>query len=116
MAEGTDLCTHSLDYLSEGGVYHLAGRPHTTHTSQLHSDSLYAEVPTEALVGRFPHDNTYELIPGRGDSADTYEPLEDIKPKHHQSFWGLKVSNDVTMHSHLYLILQKLYLMFALFI
>ncbi|XP_062277496.1 SH2 domain-containing protein 7-like [Scomber scombrus] len=96
VAEGTDFCTHSLDYLSESAVYHLAGRPHTTSTgtpsftSELHSDSVYAEVPTEALVGRFPHDNTYELIPDHGDTADTYEPLEDIKPKHHQSFWGLK--------------------------
>lgn len=89
--------SHSLDYIRESAVYYVAGRPGSPHTSSetrsmttgQHGDSLYAEVSTEAL---FPRDNTYELIPGYEDTAhpnpnNTYEPLEDIKPK------PLKVSN-----------------------
>lgn len=104
-AEKTHLCSHSLDYLSENAVYHLAGRPHTISTvtrsvtSEPHGDSVYAEVPSEAVTGRLPHDNTYELIPGHEDTADTYEPLKDIRPKHQHSCWGLKVSNAVIMLS-----------------
>ncbi|KAM7396752.1 hypothetical protein PAMP_019769 [Pampus punctatissimus] len=96
MTDKTDMCSHSLDYLTERAVYHLAGRPHTTSTetrslaSKLRSDSVYAEVSSEALTGHLPHDNTYELIPGHKDTADTYQPLEDIRPKHPHSSWGLK--------------------------
>eukprot|EP00064_Thunnus_orientalis_P000352 superscaffoldBa00000018_g352 len=95
-AETTDACSRSLDYVSESAVYHLAGRPHTTSTEtrsltpEMHSDSVYAEVTAEALVSRLPHNNTYELIPGHKDTTDTYEPLEDIRPKHQHSCWGLK--------------------------
>lgn len=115
--ERTDLCSrpsssHSLEYMGDSAVYHLAGRPGSPHTtssetrsstSEQRGDSVYAEVPSEALVGRFPHVNTYELIPGHEDAAlpkpnsNTYEPLEDIRPKHNHSSWGLKVSNVVKM-------------------
>lgn len=94
--------THSLEHMSNSAVYHLAGRPSSPHTtpsetrSEQHTDSLYAEVSGEAHVSNFPHVNTYELIPGLEDTAkpppnsNTYEPLEDIRPKHSQSSWGLK--------------------------
>lgn len=111
--EKTDLysrpsSSHSLGYMSDSAVYHLAGRPGSPHTtssemrsmtSEQHTDSVYAEVPNDALVGRFPHVNTYELVPGHEDTAkpkpnsNTYEPLEDIRPKHNHSSWGLKVSS-----------------------
>ncbi|XP_076589977.1 uncharacterized protein LOC143322583 [Chaetodon auriga] len=92
---------HSPEYTSESAVYHLAGRPSSAHTtssemrSEQHTDAVYAEVNSEALGGRVPHVNTYEPIPGHEDTAspkptsNTYEPLEDIRPKHSQS-WGLK--------------------------
>lgn len=90
----------SLDNMSHSAVYHLAGRPSSPHTASSdgsltldqHSNSVYAEVPNEALFNRFPQDNTYELIPGHEDGAhpnpnsNTYEPLEDVRPK------ALKVS------------------------
>ncbi|XP_042352254.1 SH2 domain-containing protein 7-like isoform X2 [Plectropomus leopardus] len=91
--------SHSMEHMSDGAVYHLAGKPGSPHTTsshtrssapEQHSDSVYAEVPDEAVISRFPHDNTYELIPCHEDAANTYEPLEDIRPKHHHSSWGLK--------------------------
>ncbi|KAM7414607.1 hypothetical protein PAMA_019428 [Pampus argenteus] len=112
MAQKTDLCSHSLDYLTESAVYHLAGMPHTTSTEtrssalKQRSDSVYAEVSSEALTDYLPDDNTYELIPRHKDTADTYEPLEDIRPKHPPSSCGLKVSNMVTMFSFQFSILQ----------
>ncbi|XP_026220520.1 SH2 domain-containing protein 7-like [Anabas testudineus] len=86
-------CSHSLDYISDSAVYHLAGRPGSPHatssetrsmTSGHHCNSVYAEVSNEALC---PQDNTYELIPGNEDKANAkpnsnmYEPLEEIRPK-----------------------------------
>ncbi|XP_039989132.1 LOW QUALITY PROTEIN: SH2 domain-containing protein 7-like [Xiphias gladius] len=82
----------SLDRMNDSAVYHLAGksgspRVASSETSSLtfeqHSDSVYTEVPNE----RFSPYNTYELIPGHEDAADlktnsnTYEPLEDFRPK-----------------------------------
>nr|XP_046249386.1 SH2 domain-containing protein 7-like [Scatophagus argus] len=101
--EKTDACSrpsssHSLEHMSDSGVYHLAGKPGSPHTtssetrSEQHRDSVYAEVPGEFLVGCYPQVNTYELLPGHEDTAkpkthsNTYEPLEDIRPKS----WGLK--------------------------
>ncbi len=111
--ERTDLgsrpsSSNSLEYMSDTAVYHLAGRPSSPQTtssetrslpSEQHGHSVYAEVPSEALVARFPHVSTYELIPGHEDAAkpkpnsNTYEPLEVMRPKHNPSSWGLKVSN-----------------------
>ncbi|XP_056243568.1 SH2 domain-containing protein 7-like [Seriola aureovittata] len=86
----------SLDNMSHSGVYHLAGRPGSPHTASSEAGSLaseesinsvYAKVPNEALFSRFSQDNTYELIPGHEDAAhpkpnsNTYEPLEDVRPK-----------------------------------
>uniref|UniRef100_A0A3Q1ALX7 SH2 domain-containing protein n=1 Tax=Amphiprion ocellaris TaxID=80972 RepID=A0A3Q1ALX7_AMPOC len=94
---------HSLDHMSDGAVYHLAGSPHTTlfdtrsSIPNQHDNSVYAEVSTEDPSGRFPHDSAYELIPNHKETAqskpnsNTYEPLEDIRRKHNS--WGLKVSS-----------------------
>lgn len=95
--------SHSLEHMEDNAVYFLAGRPINPRTttssdtrSEQHSDSVYAEVPGEATAGHFPNDGTYELIPGHEDTAqpkpkgNTYEPLEDIRPKHNHSSWGLK--------------------------
>lgn len=85
-------------------LYHLAGRPGSPQVassegrSEQLSDSLYAEVPGESLSSHFANINTYEAIPGHEDMAEhtpnnnTYEPLEDIRPKQHQS-WGVKVKS-----------------------
>lgn len=91
----------SLEYTNDSAVYHLAGRPGSPHTTvsdtraEQHRDSLYAEVPSESLFGRVPYISTYERHHGdvvkRVPSSNTYEPVEDIRPK--QSSWGLKVSN-----------------------
>ncbi|XP_038561991.1 SH2 domain-containing protein 7-like [Micropterus salmoides] len=101
--EKTDSCsrpssTHSLEYMSDNAVYHLAGRPDSPHTTSFEtrtsseqSQSLYAEVTSEALVARFPQENTYELIPGLVDTAKLKpNRLEDMGPKHNHSSWGLK--------------------------
>ncbi|XP_070764228.1 SH2 domain-containing protein 7-like [Enoplosus armatus] len=89
--------SHHPEYMSDSAVYHLAGRPGSPHTtssevrtsSERQSDSVYAEVTNEALVDRFPHDDTYELIPGLEDKPKPNH-LEDIKPKNNHSSWGLK--------------------------
>lgn len=103
-SEKIDSCSrqsssHSLNYITDSAVYHLAGRPGSPHTtssetrtmtSGQHSDSVYAEVSNEVL---FAYDNTYELIPGNEDTvhpkpnSNTYEHLEEIRPK------PIKVSN-----------------------
>lgn len=95
--------SHSLDYLSDNAVYHLAGRPGSPHTTSFdtrlsipeeHTDSVYAEVPGEA-----PADFTYEPIRGHKEpinpkaSSNTYEPLEDMRRKQTNSSWGFKVCN-----------------------
>lgn len=101
-SDKTDLnsTSTSLDNMSHSAVYHLAGRPGSPHTASSdgtlsldqHSNSVYAEVPSEAPFNRFSQDNTYELIPGHEDGVqpkpnnNTYEPLEDVRPK------ALKVS------------------------
>lgn len=129
--EKTDLCSglsssrHNLEYISESAVYHLAGRPGSPHTIlsetrfEQHSDSVYAEVHSESLIGRFPPVNRFELKPGHEDTAktklnsNTNEPVEEIRPKHNLSTWGLRVSK-VVFNSNV--ILQKLHLMVILFV
>uniref|UniRef100_UPI0037E7E606 hematopoietic SH2 domain-containing protein-like n=1 Tax=Semicossyphus pulcher TaxID=241346 RepID=UPI0037E7E606 len=89
--ERTDLCgrprsVYSTEHMKDNAVYHLAGRPGSPHTasSEMRSltserhDSVYAELPNETLPA--------SLEP----SSNTYEPLEDIRPKHNHSSWGLK--------------------------
>ncbi|XP_029992720.1 SH2 domain-containing protein 7-like [Sphaeramia orbicularis] len=95
--------SHSLDYLSDTAIYHLAGRPGSPHTPSTdahsspehHCDSLYAEVSAEGIiVDHFA--NTYEQIPGHKDTArpkpngKAHEALDDIRPKQNHSSWGLK--------------------------
>ncbi|XP_069019056.1 uncharacterized protein [Embiotoca jacksoni] len=107
-SERTDQCSkpgssHSLDYMSNNAVYHLAGRPGSPHTisfdtralkQKQHSDSVYAEVLVEAPMGCLPHDSTYELIPIHKETIkpnrNAYETLEDNRRKHNPSSWGLK--------------------------
>uniref|UniRef100_A0A8D3AYH8 SH2 domain containing 7 n=1 Tax=Scophthalmus maximus TaxID=52904 RepID=A0A8D3AYH8_SCOMX len=102
--EKTDSCSSpgSRDHLGDSAVYHLAGKhgiPHTapsgtsSGTLVKHSDSVYAEVPSEAPFSRLSRGNTYELIPGREDSvhlkpkSNTYELLEDVRPKSDKWKW-----------------------------
>ncbi|XP_075995018.1 uncharacterized protein LOC142989396 [Genypterus blacodes] len=72
---------HSLDHLCNSQVYHLAGSPGGSQV---------------APAANFPPDDTYELIPGHKGpdrpepTGDTYEPLEDFRPKHILSSWGIK--------------------------
>lgn len=97
-SEKIDLCSrqsssHSLDYITDSAIYHLASRPGSPHTTSSetrtmasghHSDSVYAEVSNVLS----PYDNTYELIAGiPKPNSNTYEPLEEIRPK------PIKVSN-----------------------
>ncbi|KAM7002290.1 uncharacterized protein LKV04_003596 [Tautogolabrus adspersus] len=108
--ERADVCSrlsssHSLELMNDNAVYHLAGRPGCLQTaaselrsltSEEHEDSMYAEISTEALHCRIPHVNKYKMIPVHKDAArpepdsNTYEPLEDIRPRHNHSSWGLK--------------------------
>ncbi|XP_054476718.1 SH2 domain-containing protein 7-like [Anoplopoma fimbria] len=90
--DSTARSSHGLEYMNDGAIYHLAGRPGSPHTTS--SVIRYDEVPNEAVIGSFPLDNTYELISGDEDTAtpepdsNTYEPLNDIRPKHkHSSCW-----------------------------
>ncbi|KAK2842295.1 hypothetical protein Q5P01_012495 [Channa striata] len=97
-SDKTDVCSrqsssHSLDYMSDNAVYHLAGKPGNPHvelpetrlgTSGQHNNSVYAEVSAEVP---FPRHNAYELVPGQEDAmyskpfSNTYEPLEDLRSK-----------------------------------
>ncbi|XP_060891391.1 SH2 domain-containing protein 7-like [Labrus mixtus] len=107
--ERADACSrlsrsHSPELMNVDPVYHLAGRPgcqqtaasELSLTSEEHEESMYAEVSTEALLCRIPHVNKYKTIPVHKDAdrpgpdSNTYEPLEDIRPKHNHSSWGLK--------------------------
>lgn len=90
---------HNLECVSDSAVYYLAGRPGYPHTmlseTRLEQESVYAEVSGVVPSNRV---NTFELNQGKEDTAQpehnsgTYEPLEDSKPKHKHSSWGLKVS------------------------
>lgn len=96
LPETTDSSSsQSLEHMGDSAVYLLAGRPGSPPTTS--SATRYAEVPMTSP----PHENTYERIPGHEEPAtpepncNTYEPLEDIRPKHKHSSFGLKVSNVV---------------------
>ncbi|KAG7522302.1 hypothetical protein JOB18_018853 [Solea senegalensis] len=80
----------SLNYMGDSAVYYLAGSPHTalSESSSLpleqQSDLVYDEVPSEGI---FSQEDIYEMIPGSESSvhpkliSNTYEPLEDVRPK-----------------------------------
>ena len=99
----------------EPALYYLAGKSgsppraaseSSSQTSEQSSESLYAEVPGVALFSPLSEDNTYELIPVHEDSVhpntnnNTYEPLEDFRPKLE------KVSNVFKCFSFKFLILH----------
>lgn len=65
------------------------------------SDATYAEVPCEPRPNHLILENTYEQIPESRSTTNplentvqgnTYETLEDFKPKSNESAWGFKVS------------------------
>ncbi|KAL6106722.1 sh2d7 [Pungitius sinensis] len=91
LPEATDSSSsHSLEHTGDSALYLLAGRPGSPHTTS--PATRYAE----ANAAFSPHENTYEWIPGHKETAtpepncNTYEPLEDIRPKHKNSAFGLK--------------------------
>ncbi|XP_072529781.1 uncharacterized protein [Salminus brasiliensis] len=100
--------SHSLDKLCDNSFYQLAGQPGNPRdtkqavsaTAQQNADVTYAEVPLDPTSNRFcKEENMYEQIPeprhtpsAKGSSAhgNTYETLEDCKPKSSESTWGIK--------------------------
>lgn len=97
--------SQSLDQLCPNPVYQLAGRPSRQAnllqsgpmTSSGADDCMYAEVPPEPIPSRHLLENTYEHIPEQGlkgeavrRESNTYETLEDLKPKQTLSSFGLK--------------------------
>lgn len=116
---------HSLDHPCNSPVYHLAGSPGSPHvapeirtfTSEQSGDWLYAEVSTgAAAAGNFSCENTYEQIPGHEGpdrpkpTCNTYELLEDFRPKHVLSSWGIKVSDAVTFQRNSAQLLQSCFI------
>lgn len=70
---------------SAAAVYHLAGSPGLCETRlQRQENVVYAEVPGK--LGTLSHGA--ESNPG----MNTYEPVEDLRPRQKQVSWGLKVS------------------------
>lgn len=95
--------SHSLDKLSDRSFYQLAGKSANPKDmkQQENSDAMYAEVPCEPRPHHLLLENTYEQIPESSSTTNpkensvqgnTYETLEDFKPKPSESAWGFKVS------------------------
>ncbi|KAI4872198.1 hypothetical protein NFI96_031038 [Prochilodus magdalenae] len=95
--------SHSLDKLYDNSFYQLAGQPGrqtASVTTEQNRNAMYAKVPCEPVPNRFHiEENTYEPIPElrhtpnlKESSAhgNTYETLEDCKPKPSESSWGIK--------------------------
>ncbi|MCI4381797.1 hypothetical protein PGIGA_G00256190 [Pangasianodon gigas] len=93
--------SHSLDKLSDHSFYQLAGKSAnpTDMKQQEKSDATYAEVPCEPGPNHLLLENTYEQIPETMSTTNpkeisvqgnTYETLEDFKPKPSESAWGFK--------------------------
>lgn len=75
----------SLEQASGAAVYHLAGSPGLCETRlQRQEDVVYTEVPDKPDT----LSHGAESNPG----MNTYEPVEDLRPRHKQASWGLKVS------------------------
>lgn len=100
--EGTSH-SHSLDKLSDHSFYQLAGKSANREDMKQEekSDGTYAEVPCEPRSNHLLIENTYEQIPESRSTTNqnensvhgnTYETLEDFKPKPSESTWGFKVS------------------------
>ncbi|XP_017341211.1 SH2 domain-containing protein 7 isoform X2 [Ictalurus punctatus] len=93
--------SHSLDKLSDHSFYQLAGKSASQNDrkQQEKSDATYAEVPCEPRPNHLLVENTYEQIPESRSTTNpkensvqgnTYETLEDFKPKPSESAWGFK--------------------------
>ncbi|TSM52290.1 SH2 domain-containing protein 7 [Bagarius yarrelli] len=93
--------SQSLDKLSDHSFYQLAGKSakQINMQQQRTSNSMYAEVPSEPRPNRLLFENTYEQIPESRSTTNlnensvqgnTYETLEDFKPKPSESVWGFK--------------------------
>ncbi|KAK1789876.1 hypothetical protein P4O66_015748 [Electrophorus voltai] len=98
--------SHSLDKLCENSFYQLAGKSgNPNHTMQAKStakrqdNDMYAEVPCEPMPRRLLMENTYEQIPepwhtpshkGLSGHGNTYEIVENFKPKQSESLLGIK--------------------------
>lgn len=88
----------SWENVSDRAVYYLAGRPGSPHAAfvseaqrqqQQHRDSVYAEV---THVGALEPTQSREEATQPEDDGDTYEPVDDVRPKHKRSSWVSKVS------------------------
>ncbi|GAA6105055.1 SH2 domain-containing protein 7 isoform X1 [Tachysurus ichikawai] len=93
--------SHSMDKLSDHSFYQLAGTSAQQIDMQQRgkSDATYAEVPCEPRPNHLLLENTYEQIPESRSTTNpnensvhgnTYETLEDFKPKPSESTWGFK--------------------------
>ncbi|KAK3526777.1 hypothetical protein QTP70_033587 [Hemibagrus guttatus] len=93
--------SYSLDKLSDHSFYQLAGKSAKQKDMQQQgkSDATYAEVPCEPRPNHLLLENTYEQIPESRSTTNpnensvqgnTYETLEDFKPKPSESTWGFK--------------------------
>lgn len=114
--------SHSLDKLSDHSFYQLAGKSvnHKGKKQQEKCDATYAEVPCEPRLNLLLLENTYEQIPESRTTTNpkensvqgnTYETLEDFKPKPSESTWGFKVSTRLwyayvtRVHAHTFVLL-----------
>lgn len=85
----------SWENVSDGAVYYLAGRPgsppaaRASEAQQQREDSVYAEVKHVAACQ--PTRGREEAAQPE-DGSDTYEPVEDVRPKLKRSSWVSKVS------------------------
>lgn len=95
--------SHSLDKLNDHSFYQLAGKSANQEDMRQEEkiDAMYAEVPCEPEPNHLLLENTYEQIPESRSTknqnensvqGNTYETLEDFKPKPSESTWGFKVS------------------------
>ncbi|XP_053342969.1 SH2 domain-containing protein 7 [Clarias gariepinus] len=93
--------SHSLDKLLDNSFYQLAGMSANQNDikQQEKSDAMYAEVPCEPRLKHFNLENTYEQIPESRSTTNpmensvqgnTYETLENFKPKPSESTWGFR--------------------------
>uniref|UniRef100_H3CSK6 SH2 domain-containing protein n=1 Tax=Tetraodon nigroviridis TaxID=99883 RepID=H3CSK6_TETNG len=82
------LCTGSssgsgLEQASGAAVYHLAGSPGPCEARlQQQEDVVYTEVPDKP--------NTLSRGAESNPGMNTYEPVEDLRPRQKQACWGLK--------------------------
>ncbi|KAM8860833.1 SH2 domain-containing protein 7 isoform 2-T2 [Synchiropus picturatus] len=77
-----EACSYSLDHLGLRGSYEQLGWPPRAERSQ--GEPVYAEAFSGARRG------TYETVPEEeavSNDSNTYESLEDIKPKNNSALW-----------------------------